>query len=49
MARGARYSALVGSGDIVLGLGFGLPALKSMARKECVMFCCQCNTSNSSQ
>ncbi len=49
MARGARYSALVGSRDIVLGLGFGLPALKSMARKECVMFCCQCNTSNSSQ
>ncbi len=39
----------VGSGDIVLELGFGLPALKSMARKECVMFCCRCNTSNSSQ
>ncbi len=49
MARGARYSAVVGSGDIVLGLGFGLPALKSMARKECVMFCCQYNTSNTSQ
>jgi len=32
MARCAGYSALVGSGDMVLGLGFGLPALKIMAR-----------------